>query len=181
MNSLIAVRNGTTISTYVRCQPHQWQCQDKQEIRSDYFKSSNLREFAARKRLTLLNARKLLLAVKIDFVRDLYNQYRWYKSLKIVGKQNGMRPDTLAGLFKKNRLKILDRQPNYPKCMKKLKSVWQQTGTINSFARVLGVHWETALKIHTRNKLPARDIPPKPLGRPPDVRQKSDLVAQFET
>lgn len=148
-----------------------WVPFSKREIREMYLKCANLRELACHFGISPLLARKLLSIAGIDFVRDLYNKYLAQRCCSSLARQNGMKPATLSKLFKKKGLKVFPRHSRPAIPSRSLQEIWHQTKTINSFARALGVHWQTASNIHSDSGLPAPEQPRKRLGRPPKLQR----------
>lgn len=167
LSQVVADKNRSLSCVYVSRTQVIWQPISAYEVRDAYFRFQNLRQLARHFGISPLLVRKLLRLTHIDYIRDLYNAYKGGCSCEELAKQNGMKPSTLSKLFKNSRLKVYPRHSRPKITRKKALAIWRWTGTINSFARKMGIHWQTALSLHEVLDLPPPKPPPNRLGRPP--------------
>ncbi len=124
-----------------------WVPYSRSQIAAAFEECASIKDLAGIFGISPLLARRMLSIARVDYVQRLYKNYLKGVTCAEIARENGMKPETLSKMFNDNGLDVWPgrRRPRIP--TKKLFNLWQQTRTVNRFAKALKVHWETAAKL----------------------------------
>ncbi|MDC0657808.1 hypothetical protein N6L27_07375 [Leisingera sp. SS27] len=139
---------------YVKAATGSWHSCSRRRIRVAFNRAENLKQLAEWLGVSPMMVRRILTIAGIDFVRRLYSIYMSGNSCEHLAAQNGMKPATLSKLFKNKGFSVKRGRPYVQLPREQADQAWRCTGTVNSFARALNLHWKTAKNIHQEHALP---------------------------